>query len=251
MAADVCAEGAACALLAFAHRWKDIMPLVGAVIIATTAATVAFLATWRLNKVMKQTEVFLKFTERYHNIMLAKHQLELRNDEKNADQTSKPGDEQVKKEAYELYRQYFGLMFDEFFSYQRGFLACDLFVEWMMWRHHEYRAQEGTPNFAIAGLAYKDGWEQQRADYPTFRSEFAAFLGKVHKTDARPEHLKSTIRKIVTSYGSRSQRIRARLTHLVLEHWIPWLAHLVVEYWILWMMMALAIGVVLIWSIFK
>jgi len=136
MAADVCADGAgaACSLLAFASRWKDVMPLVGSLIVATTAATVAFLATWRLNKVMKQTEVFLKFTERYHNIMLAKHQLELRSDEKNADGTPKLGDKQKEKEAYELYRQYFGLMFDEFFAYSRGFLAPDLFVEWMMWR---------------------------------------------------------------------------------------------------------------------
>jgi hypothetical protein len=239
MAAYVCAEGAACALLAFAHRWKDIMPLVGSAIVATTAATVAFLATWRLNKVIKQTEVFLRFAERYHNIMLAKHQLELRSAEENADGTLKLGAKQKEKEAYELYRQYFGLMFDEFFAYSRGFLAHDLFVQWMMWRNHEYRAQQGRPRFSIAGLPFTAGWKQERYNFPRVRTDFSDFFQEILNTDVDDKHLKNAIEKIVTSYGSRSQRIRARLAHLVLECRI------------LWIVMAIAMGAVLIRSIFK
>jgi hypothetical protein len=71
MADTQCATGLACWLLRFGKEWKDLIPLFGAAIVAITAIVVAFLATWRLNTAMKQTEFFLKFTERFHNIFQA------------------------------------------------------------------------------------------------------------------------------------------------------------------------------------
>jgi len=87
------------------------------------------------------------------------------------------------------------------------------------------------PNFSIADLPYKDGWERERDNFSPFRSEFAAFFEEILNADARPKHLKSAIEKIVTSYGSRSQRIRKGLANLVLD------------YWVLWIVIAAAIGV--------
>jgi len=53
----------------------------------------------------------------------------------------------AEKEATEVYRQIFGLMFDEFFAYRRGLLDCSAFIEWLRWRNHEYTGTE--PNFKI------------------------------------------------------------------------------------------------------
>jgi hypothetical protein len=97
MADNQCATGLACWLLRFGKEWKDLIPLFNAGIVALTALVVAFWATWRLNTAMKQTEFFLKFTERFHNILQAKHQSELRADERDAEDRPTLGDIQKRK----------------------------------------------------------------------------------------------------------------------------------------------------------
>jgi hypothetical protein len=64
--ADTCSHSQfLCRMLEF----KDFFPLVGAALVAVTAASVGVFATWKLNTAMKRTEFFLKFTERFHKIL--------------------------------------------------------------------------------------------------------------------------------------------------------------------------------------
>jgi hypothetical protein len=56
-------------LASWLATWHDAIPLFGSFITAGTTAAVALVATWSLNRSIKQTELFLKFTERFHGII--------------------------------------------------------------------------------------------------------------------------------------------------------------------------------------
>jgi hypothetical protein len=194
---------------------KDYFPLIGSAITVSGAGFIAYVATWSLNRSMKQTEFFLKFTERFHNILQSKHKFELSLEEKDATaQLPKISDATARKEARELYRQLFGLMFDEFFAYQRGFLARSAFIEWMRWRNYEYKDDaQGHANFAIGPVPYKTGWAEHSAS-PVVRSEFSDFLNAIHEIDPAHGSLEEQIEEVVLKYTWLRQRILPRTQRL-------------------------------------
>jgi hypothetical protein len=205
--------------------WHEAIPLFGALITASTTAAAAILATWSLNRSIKQTEFFLKFTERFHGIMQSKSKFELGllgaagQGHATAVAATEPGTNAAdqgqaaepagsgrdtppaaataasEQEAYELYRQLFGLMFDEFFAYKGGFLARDALVEWMRWRTYAYRNVAGA-QFAIGPVSYKDAWDQHTRS-PVVQSEFVNFLGEIHRIDPAHGQLQARIRRVV------------------------------------------------------
>jgi hypothetical protein len=191
----------------FLTDFKDFMPLFGAVIVAVTGAVVAFFVTWRLNTAMKQTEFFLRFTERFHNVLQAKHQLELKNAE--LLKTNTLNQDIVKKETSELYRQLFGLMFDEFFAYRKGFLDRDAFAEWMRWRHFDHANSSSGANFAIDGTSYASGWKTYCESY-TAHPEFQKFLDAVHAAadDAQ-------VSRLVLAHAPLAQRASAGIGRII------------------------------------
>jgi UDP-galactopyranose mutase len=153
------------------------IPLMGSLVTVFGAGAIAYFATARLNTLMKQTEFFLKFTERFHAVMQQKHQLKLRllepNDTTDAKKIEAAADI-ANEDATEIYRQFFGLMFDEFFAYQEGFLAYRAFKDWMLWRNYEYNA-----NATIGNIPYRQGWDTY-SRLPVVRSEFKIFLEAIH-----------------------------------------------------------------------
>jgi hypothetical protein len=231
-------------------KWHDAIPLVGSFITAGTTAAVALVATWSLNRSIKQTEFFLKFTERFHGIMQSKNELELKllaagQEPLNGVAAPRPGAEaagpvhvaevtapepgtgvddqgpavanaqtaaatvtriepETELKAYELYRQLFGLMFDEFFAYKGGFLAQDALVEWMRWRTYAYRNANGA-QFAIGPVSYADAWDRH-ARSPVVQSEFVNFLGEIHRINATQGTLEARIRGVVWRYTPWGRR---------------------------------------------
>ena len=82
---------------------------------------------------MKSAEFFLKFTERYHVLLSNAHKLKLgwppkkgtSNDTSKQSKLDKKFNRKIaegKDNAHEFYRQFFGLMFDEFIAYNHHFL---------------------------------------------------------------------------------------------------------------------------------
>jgi hypothetical protein len=198
-------------LQAFGTRWSAFMPLVGACFTGLMTLGAAGVATWSLNRSMKRTEFFLRFTERFHNIMLSKHNLELRLAEVDDHGVKKIKDETAKKEASELYRQLFGLMFDEFFAYRRGLLDRSAFVEWMRWRNYECKNDaQNNPNFQIGPTSYQTGWDTY-SRLPLLRSEFTEFLTKIHRLTLEPGAAGDReIAKVVKEYGTRCERFGSK-----------------------------------------
>jgi hypothetical protein len=239
-------------------KWHDAIPLFGSLITAGTTALVALIATWSLNRSIKQTEFFLKFTERFHGIMQSKNELELKllaagQEPLNGVAAPRPGaeaagpvhvaavtateprtgvddqgpavevagqerdanaqtaaatvtriDPGTELKAYELYRQLFGLMFDEFFAYKGGFLAQDALVEWMRWRTYAYRNANGA-QFEIGPVSYADAWDRH-ARSPVVQSEFVNFLGEIHRINATQGTLEARIRGVVWRYTPPGRR---------------------------------------------
>jgi hypothetical protein len=109
-------------------NWASLIPLFSAAIVALTTILVAIFVTKRINRTTKQTEFFLGFTTRFHNIFNAIHALQY-DISKNPVEPRVFPDELRKPAAHDLYRQFFGLMFDESFAYQHGFLGRDAFTE--------------------------------------------------------------------------------------------------------------------------
>jgi hypothetical protein len=125
------------------EQWKNLVPLFSSILVALTTIGVAILVTRRINQTTKRAEFFLGFTTRFHNILAAIHALQF-DLSKNPVESRKFSDDLGKTAAQELYRQFFGLMQDQFFAYQRGFLDRDAFTEWMKCRyvdawHPEYK----------------------------------------------------------------------------------------------------------------
>jgi hypothetical protein len=108
--------------------WNDVIiavgggPVAGGIISGTATLLAATLVTWRLNRGIKRTEFVLEFTKRFSDIMSRKHKLLIE---------PPATDELNDKEAKEIYRLLFGLMFDEHYAYKRRFLERDLYTHWM------------------------------------------------------------------------------------------------------------------------
>jgi hypothetical protein len=95
----------------------------------------------------KRTEVFLGFTKRYDDILVAAHDLD-----KRVKTQKSPSDED---DAHEIYRKLFSLMYDEIKVYQEKLLSKEVLVDWMTWQMSEYTSGE----FKIGGVSYDDGWQ--------------------------------------------------------------------------------------------
>jgi hypothetical protein len=172
-----------CAVLQWGEDWKNFFPLFGALVVAATAATVAMIATWWLNTAMKRTEFFLKFTERFHNVLAEADRLNLeyRNNPPEVTDVTKKDQE---RRAHEVYRQFFGLMFDEFYAFHRGFLDVDVFTEWMRWRYYDANPSPQYPDYKlqIASVPYDEGWAKWIAKPAFVGHSFVSFMQEVHRT---------------------------------------------------------------------
>jgi hypothetical protein len=188
--------------LAWGDQWQHLMPLFGAIIVAVTTITVGVIVTIRLNTAMKSTEFFLGFTKRFHEILAAVDALHV-DIEKNPSGTLGFVNQDIRKrQAHELYRQFFGLMYDEYFAYRRGLLDRSAFVEWMKWRYADENPSPNFPDykFEIVGVSYSDGWKQW-VKKPAFKQhDFIRFMNEIHQP--RPDRaIDAEVRSITIKYG--------------------------------------------------
>jgi hypothetical protein len=227
-------EGLISDLFVWGARWHDLIPLFSAFIVAGTTATVAIIATVRLNKAIKRTEFFLGFTKRFHDILAAIDALHLdmaRNPRLAPGEFTRtaPTDGPAAglsaavraRQAHELYRQFFGLMFDEFYAFRHGFLATGAFVEWTKWRYFDANPSPlvSGDRFEIAGVNYIVGWMQWSNRQALHGHAFIEFMNTIH--NLRPvEDLDGHIRTIALQYKypwrSYARRLMAERQIIVL-----------------------------------
>jgi uncharacterized protein DUF4062 len=114
----------------------------------------------------KRTEVFLSFTKRYNDILVAAHDLD-----KRVKTQKGPSDE---GDAHQIYFQLFSLMYDEIHAYQENLLPKKVLVEWMTWQMYEYTGGE----FKIGGVSYDNGW-QWWLSTPAKHHEYTPIMKKI------------------------------------------------------------------------
>lgn len=164
------------------------MPLISSGLVVVTTVGVAFFVTRRINTSTKQTEFFLSFTSRFHEVLANFHALEREISEdplKNL--TPREGESDLKakiwhNQAHELYRQLFGLMFDEFYAYHHNFIEREIFIEWMKWWHFYANGDSNSEyTFAVAGVTYLEAWNRW-VKHPAHKQQhqFIEFVNKVH-----------------------------------------------------------------------
>ncbi len=100
-------------------------PDIGGLIGAAATVAVGFLVTRSLTAAAKQTDVMVAFAKRFGEI--CEHQ-EAFND--SFERLDTLGEIQERR-AQRIYREYFTLLFDEFYAFQKGFLDADVFSLWM------------------------------------------------------------------------------------------------------------------------
>jgi len=126
------------------HEWQS---LIGSVIGVVVTIAVAIWVTSALTTAMKGTDFFLDFTKRYHAIRTDAHDLDtkVKKEPTSVDQS----------DAYQIYFQLFGLMYDEMYAYQNNFLDKEVLVEWLSWQMYDYTGGQ----FTIAEVSYNSGWQ--------------------------------------------------------------------------------------------
>jgi hypothetical protein len=145
----------------------------------------------------------LEFTKRYHNILAAINAVQF-DLTKNPVELRKFADDGIKEAAaHELYRQFFGLMFDEFVAYQHGFLGRDAFTKWMKWRNVD------ASKFEILGVGYMKGWNNWVRQTPFKQHDFITHLEDVHE----PGLSNAQIERLVLRHGSKWVRQTPFIQH--------------------------------------
>ncbi len=89
-------------------------PVLGGAISGASTLVAAWLVTARLNRGMKRADFMLGFTKRFHDLVQNIHERNQKFRRAHAAENQMtPSDEEI-ADAHELYRQFFGLMFDEY-----------------------------------------------------------------------------------------------------------------------------------------
>lgn len=149
-------------------EWQQLAPIVG----GTIAGLCTLFAAWRINSFLsreiKSKEFVFQFTQRYHDVLGTKHRLN----------HPQPNERVTTEDAYEMYRRLFGLVFDEFYAYQHGFLDAGIFTEWMKWRRDDYQGDKYR--FEVCGVTYREGWELWGPTGPFGQANFSLFLDEIH-----------------------------------------------------------------------
>lgn len=155
--------------------------VISGLISGTATLMAAGVVTWRLNRGMKRAEFVIGFASRYHLILHEKHKLN--REYVKVRQAGPPTEHVVELEemdAKEIYRQLFGLMFDEYFSYQRHLLDQSVFAEWMKWRMDDFNGG-GNYEFKICDLSYRQGWDHCKLMGPFRDDPCKQFLHEIHE----------------------------------------------------------------------
>jgi hypothetical protein len=169
-------------------------PVASAVIVASAAIWVGKTITARLGHI----QLLNQFNERFHRVVEKMHDVEQRS--KKVDEKS----ETLSAEAHELYRQFFALMSDQLFAYQKNLLFESTLVDWMIWRVYAYKETQGSHPFAVAGVTYRDGWEIWSKRPALAGQVIVRFLTAIHACDPKgtndPNIIRKDVRKVVRAF---------------------------------------------------
>jgi hypothetical protein len=178
------------------------MPVAGAVITGGCTVVVGFIVTHSLTSSIKKTEFMLGFSRQFGEVNKARYE-----HNKKSLATSSPDIERVLlADAEQIYREYFTLLFDEFYAFRRGFLDRNVFALWM-----SYCAGEGDDDtlyaFNLKGASYNEAWRAFRSQNPLKGDVFLNFLDDIHRC-----RTPSAARRVVRLY---SRNLFVRLLSLV------------------------------------
>lgn len=168
--------------------------IIGGIVSGCFTLAAAGLVTARITREQKRTEFVLEFTKRYHEFRSAQHVQNQKFAEVQASQSAEISEAQ-RREAKNLYRQLFSLVFDEYYAYKKGFLDREVFIEWMKWRMDDYHG-DANYKFEICGWPYKDGWADCSEIGPMRKDPFKPFLEEIHNCKNDYDRVAAVVRRV-------------------------------------------------------
>jgi hypothetical protein len=89
--------------------------------------------------------------------------------------------------GYAFFDRFFAEMLNQFRFFQEGLIRTEIFIEWTMWRWHDYHETPDTTISKTCGVSYREGWKRwvTRPVLREYKDEgFIKFLSKVHDLPA-------------------------------------------------------------------
>lgn len=193
-------------------------PFLGPIISAILAAGSAFFIGHLYTRRVKQSEAILEFSKRFQSLLESRHKLNVRfycNESTGLLSEPIPVPSQKDEwEAWNLFRQFFDLMSNEFNYFQDNVIHEGVFSEWMLWRWYDWdparspaSAQSPPGGLDIPGLetcsiSYQKGWNWW-VDRPVIgNTRFVNFMNELHAACDE-----SAARKVVTDWSPRRRRV--------------------------------------------
>jgi hypothetical protein len=172
-----------------AFTWKESIPLVGAFISSAATLFVGLFVTFNLTASIKKTEFLIGFGHRFGEINDLQYEFNL------AAQSRDAGSDLTQRDRYRaehIYREYFTLIFDEFYAYRHGFLDSKVFALWMSFCIAPNDDSGGVYSFDLEGLPQGEAWNKFRLQEPLKGDIFVRFVDVVFRCK-RPDQIKALV----------------------------------------------------------
>jgi len=201
------------------YRHPGLGPFFGAILAAVVAAAFGFFIVHQHARRLKQSEATLEFSKRFQTLLEQQHRLNAKfYCEEESGKLKCPSPAPSAKDeldAWNLFRQFFDLMLNEFSYFQAGVIHADVFADWMLWRWYDWdpaRARRDgdvtprpggldIPSLEICGASYRTGWAWWIQRPVVTDTSFVNFMNALH--DARDE---AAARRIVKDWAPRQRR---------------------------------------------
>jgi hypothetical protein len=176
-------------------RYPGLGPFAGAIIATLIAAGFGFFIGHLYSRRLKETEVIHDLSRRFQSLLEIQHRLNVNFFCDPSGQLRpelpkpSPRDE---NDAWNLFRNFFELVHNEFNYFQDGVLREDTFVEWMLWRWYDWdpsrnplakAPRPGGLNITgldTCGITYHRAWTWW-TDRPVIgKTRFARFINELH-----------------------------------------------------------------------
>ena len=156
------------------ENWKAF-----AIILAPFLTVLTLLATLRLTKELKKTDLMMDCNRRFDQLTELAHEINQKIFERRLKDPGYAPSKQEQTEARYYFQRFFSLQFDQFNAYQQGVIDKKLFHYWMRSREREY-VSSGVD---VAGVTYPQAWDLLKNDKNWVNHPFLDFLNMVHDGD--------------------------------------------------------------------
>ena len=151
-----------------------VQTVLAGVIAAVIGAVAALIVAYDVTKRIKRAEATLDFSHRYHELWVARNEL----NERFRSEVLAEKIEPLKKEGMRHWHRFFDLMLFQFLYLKDGLLHAPVYSQWMV--SHGVRLKADDDLFQAGGVSYYEGWKKWKEGHGGGDEAFVSFSEKLH-----------------------------------------------------------------------